>query len=50
VFQSSHVPLSKWLLAIHLMCASKKGLSAHQPHRMLDITYRAASFINHRLR
>ena len=50
VFESSHVPLSKWLLAIHLMCASKKGLSAHQLHRMLDITYRAAWFINHRLR
>jgi len=50
VFESSHVPLSKWLLAIHLMCASKKGLSAHQLHRMLGITYRAAWFINHRLR
>jgi transposase-like protein len=50
VFESSHVPLSKWLMAIHLMSASKKGMSAHQLHRMLGITYRAAWFINHRLR
>lgn len=50
VFESSHVPLSKWLLAIHLMSASKKGMSAHQMHRMLGVTYRAAWFMNHRLR
>lgn len=50
VFESSHVPLSKWLMAIHLMCASKKGMSAHQLHRMLGVTYRAAWFVMHRLR
>lgn len=50
VFESSHVSLSKWLMAIHLMAASKKGISAHQLHRMLGITYRAAWFVNHRLR
>lgn len=50
IFESSHVPVSKWLLAIHLICASKKGLSAHQLHRMLGVTYRAAWFMNHRLR
>jgi transposase-like protein len=50
VFEGSHVPVAKWLLAIHLMCASKKGLSAHQLHRMLGVTYRAAWFMNHRLR
>jgi transposase-like protein len=50
IFESSHVPVSKWLLAIHLICASKKGLSAHQLHRMLGVTYRAAWVINHRLR
>jgi hypothetical protein len=38
------------LLAIHLICASKKGLSAHQLHRMIGVTYRAAWFMNHRLR
>ena len=42
VFEASHVPLSKWLMAIHLMSASKKGLSAHQLHRMLGVTYRSS--------
>lgn len=50
IFESSHVPVSKWLLAIHLISASKKGLSAHQLHRMIGVTYRAAWFMNHRLR
>lgn len=50
VFESSHVPVSKWLLAIHLMAASKKGMSAHQLHRMVGVTYRAAWFMMHRLR
>jgi transposase-like protein len=50
VFEGSHIPVAKWLLGIHLMCASKKGMSAHQLHRMLGITYRAAWFMNHRLR
>src|SRR6476646_2075233 len=50
IFESSHVPISKWLLAIHLLSASKKGMSAHQLHRMLDVTYRAAWFMAHRLR
>jgi transposase-like protein len=50
IFEDSHVPISKWLLAIHLLSASKKGMSAHQLHRMLGITYRAAWFVAHRLR
>jgi transposase-like protein len=50
VFEASHLPLSKWLMAIHLMSASKKGLSAHQLHRMLGVTYKAAWFVMHRLR
>lgn len=50
VFESSHVSLSKWLMAIHLMSASKKGMSAHQLHRMLGTTYRTAWFMFHRLR
>ena len=41
---------SKWLLAIHLLAASKKGMSAHQFHRMLGITYKSAWFMAHRLR
>ena len=50
VFEASHVSASNWLMAIHLMSASKKGMSAHQLHRMLGITYRAAWFVFHRLR
>lgn len=50
VFEDSHIPLSKWLLAIHLLSSSKKGMSAHQFHRMLGITYKSAWFMAHRLR
>ena len=50
VFEGSHIPISKWLLAIHLLCASKKGMSAHQLHRMLGVTYKSAWFMAHRLR
>src|SRR6266446_2119009 len=44
VFERSHIPLHKWLLATHLMAASKKSVSAHQLHRMLGITYKSAWF------
>jgi transposase-like protein len=50
VFERSHIPLTKWLAAFHLMCASKKGISAHQIHRMLGITYKSAWFMCHRIR
>lgn len=50
IFEHSHVPISKWLLAIQLLAASKKGMSAHQLHRLLGVTYRAAWFMGHRLR
>ncbi|MBX9815493.1 MAG: transposase [Proteobacteria bacterium SG_bin5] len=50
VFEDSKIPLNKWLLATHLMCASKKGISAHQLHRMLGITYKSAWFMAHRIR
>lgn len=50
VFERSKIPLNKWLLAVHLMCASKKGISAHQIHRMFDITYKTAWFMCHRIR
>jgi transposase-like protein len=50
IFADSHIPLSKWLLAFHLLCASKKGISAHQLHRMLKLTYRSAWFMAHRIR
>lgn len=50
VFEDSRIPLSKWLLGIHLMASSKKGISAHQLHRNLGISYKAAWFMAHRLR
>lgn len=50
IFERSHIPLSKWMLAYHLMCASKKGISAHQLHRMLGVTYKSAWFMAHRIR
>ncbi len=50
VMERSHVPLRKWVLAFHLMCASKKGMSAHQLHRMIKVNYRTAWFMEHRIR
>jgi transposase-like protein len=50
IFESSHVPLNKWLLAFYLLCSSKKGMSAHQLHRMLGVTYKTAWFMAHRIR
>ena len=50
VFESSHVPLNKWLQAIHLLCSSKKGISSHQLHRILEVTYKTAWFMTHRIR
>jgi transposase-like protein len=50
IMEDSHIPLNKWLMAIHLLCASKKGMSAHQLHRMLGVGYRAAWFMAHRIR
>src|SRR5688500_8261097 len=40
VFEDSHIPLNKWLQAIYLITASKKGISSHQLHRMLGVTYK----------
>ncbi len=50
VFERSKIPLTKWLAALFLMVSSKKGISAHQIHRMLGITYKSAWFMMHRLR
>jgi transposase-like protein len=50
VFERSKVPLHHWLLVNHLLCASKKGISAHQVHRMIGVTYKTAWFMCHRLR
>lgn len=50
IFEDSHIPLSKWLLAYYLLCSSKNGMSAHQLHRMLGVTYKSAWFMAHRIR
>jgi transposase-like protein len=50
VFERSKIPLSKWLAALFLMVASKKGVSAHQVHRMLGVSYKSTWFMMHRLR
>lgn len=50
VYERSHIPLHKWSLATHLMASSKKGISAHQLHRSLGITYKSAWFMAHRIR
>lgn len=50
VFERSKIPLNKWLLATYLLSSSKKGMSAHQLHRTLDVTYKTAWFMFHRIR
>jgi len=50
VFERSKIPLAKWLLAVHLMAAGKKGTSAKQIERMLGVTYKTAWFMMHRIR
>ena len=50
IFEDSKAPLNKWLAAFYLMCASKKGISSHQLHRMLDVTYNTAWYMSHRIR
>ena len=50
IFEDSHVKMYQWLQAVYLMCASKKGFSAHQLHRTLGVTYKTAWFMAHRVR
>ena len=50
IFERSHIPLHKWAAGFYLMASSKKGISAHQLHRMLGITYKSAWFMAHRIR
>lgn len=50
IFEGSHIPLAKWVQAFHLICASKKGMSALQLSRMLGITYKSAWHMAHRIR
>ncbi len=50
VMELSHIPLHKWLYAFHEVCGSKKGISAHQLHRRIGVTYKSAWFMAHRIR
>ncbi len=50
IFEDSHIQLRDWLTAIHLICSSKKGISANQLHRSLGITLKSAWFLGHRIR
>ena len=50
VMESSHIKLNVWLQAFYLMASSKKGVSSHQLHRTLGVTYKTAWFLSHRIR
>jgi transposase-like protein len=50
IFHDTHLPLTKWFLAVFLLCQSKKGMSANQLKRMLRINYRTAWYLCHRIR
>src|SRR5712692_5770534 len=50
VFEHGRIPLQKMLQAVYLLCCSKKGCSSHQLHRILQITYKSAWFLSHRIR
>jgi transposase-like protein len=50
IFEGSHVPISKWLMAMFIICSSKKSISANQIHRMLKVQYKTAWFMAHRIR
>ena len=50
VYASTHLPIQKWLAAIALVCNAKKGISAKQMERDLGVTYKAAWYLNHRIR
>ena len=50
IFEGTQVPLAKWLMAIHLLSASKNGVAAYELHRTLDVTHKTAWFMIHRIR
>ncbi len=50
IFESSKIPMHKWLMVIYLMCSSKKGISAKQIERSIGVSYKAAWFMCHRIR
>jgi len=50
IFEGSKIPLGKWLMAIYLFCSAKNGVSAHELHRDLGITYKSAWYMTQRIR
>jgi transposase-like protein len=50
IFEDSHIQMRDWLVAIHMICSSKKGVSSNQLHRTLGITLKSAWFMSHRIR
>ena len=50
IFHDSHLPLTKWFLAIYLMCSAKKGISSKELQRQLDTSYKTAWYMAHRIR
>jgi transposase-like protein len=50
VFERSNISIHTWLKAVYLLCSSKKGMSSHQLHRTLGVTYKTAWFMTHRIR
>jgi transposase-like protein len=50
VFEDSHIPVHQWLQVVYLMCSSKKGISSHQIMRTMDVQYKTAWFMTHRIR
>ena len=49
-FHKTHIPLTKWFMAVYFMCESKKGMSSNQLSRMLELTYKSAWYLTHRVR
>jgi transposase-like protein len=50
MLHDTHLPLNKWLIAVYMMCESKKGISANQLKRTLDVSYKTAWYLCHRIR
>lgn len=50
IFEGAHIPVGKWVFAIYMMCSSKKGISVNQLARELNVTYKTAWFMCHRVR
>ena len=50
IFEASHIPLHKWVIVFHLLCANKKGISALSIHRMIGVTYKSVWHMCHRIR